>query len=155
MADGAAVARYTDGVLLVTKAGSSTREAVKKAGEMLEAAGGRAIGSVVWGLDATGTRAGYGYGYGKSAYGGYYSYADYYNAPEAGDTGRGGGAMLQSAPASVYIPQKSPGRKFAESLGRVVGVVLAVIAVLAIAVLVLYFLDQAMGWGLLQVVLGR
>lgn len=157
VADGAAVARYTDGVLLVTKAGTSTREAVKKAGEMLEAAGGRAIGSVVWGLDATGTRAGYGYGYGygKAAYGGYYSYADYYNAPEDEPARRAKNAALDAAAtAGVYIPQKSPGRKFAESLGRVMSVVLAILAVLAIAGLVVYFLDQAMGWGLLGSVLG-
>lgn len=150
VADGAAVARYTDGVLLVTKAMSSTREAVKKAGEMLESAGGRPIGSVVWGLDATGTRAGYGYGYGKGSYGGYYSYADYYNAPEPGEAKRGAGSASAGATAGgVYIPAKSPGRKFAESLGRVLSIVLAVLAVVAIGALVVYFLDQAFGWGIL------
>ncbi len=147
VADGAAVARYTDGVLLVTKATSSTREAVKKAGEMLEAAGGRTIGSVVWDLDATGTRTSYGYGYNRGSYGGYYSYSDYYNAPDenaAGASARGSGAAASAS--NAYIPAKSPGRKFAESLGRVLSVVLAVLAVAAIAGLVLYFLDQAMGW---------
>jgi len=54
----------------------------------------------------------------------------------------------------VYIPPKSPGRKIAESLGRIVGVVLAVLAVLAVAALVVYFLDQAMGWGIVAGILG-
>ncbi|MRS11511.1 MAG: polysaccharide biosynthesis tyrosine autokinase [Actinobacteria bacterium] len=150
VADGAAVARYADGVLLVTQAASSTREAVKKAGEMLESAGGRMIGSVVWGLDATGVRASYAYGYGRGSYGGYYSYADYYNAPEDERTRKGSAQRAAEAAGQVYIPPKSPGRRFAESLGRVMSIVLAVLAVAAIAALVVYFLDQAMGWGLID-----
>ncbi len=154
VADGAAVARFTDGVLMVTKAAESTREAVKRAGELVESAGGRAIGSVVWGLDASAGRAGYGYGYGKGSYGGYYSYADYYNAPDEDTQTREASHRTTEPAANVYIPAKSPGRKFAESLGRVLSGVLAVLAVLAIAALVVYFLDQALGWGIVAGVLG-
>lgn len=153
VADGAAVARYTDGVLLVTKANNSTREAVRKAGEMIASAGGRAVGSVVWGLDATGARAGYGYGYGKGSYGGYYSYADYYNTPDADSAVQPSSHRKTEPTTTVYIPAKSPARKFAESLGRVTTAILAILAVVAIAALVVYFLDQAMGWGLLAAVI--
>ena len=152
VADGAAVARYADGVLLVTKGGSSTREAVKKAGEMVVSAGGRLVGSAVWGLDAVGGRGGYGYGKGYG-YGGYYSYADYYNTaePEEKPTPKRRVAMASD---TVYIPKKSPLRVVAEVFVRILGVILAVLAVLAIAALVVYFLDQAMGWGIVAGVLG-
>lgn len=152
VADGAAVARFADGVLLVTKGGFSTREAVQKAGEMIESAGGRTIGSVVWGLDASGGRGGYGYGKGYG-YGGYYSYADYYNTPTAEDEPRSA-RHASTVAGSVYIPKKSPARAAAEVAGKILGVVLAVVAVLAVAALVVYFLDQAMGWGIVAGVLG-
>jgi hypothetical protein len=95
-------------------------------------------------------RGGYGYGYGKGAYGGYYSYADYYNAPDPIDAKKGPAQRVAEVSGQIYIPQKSPGRKFAEGLGRVLKVVLAALAVLVIAALVAYFLDKAMGWGMLQ-----
>lgn len=157
VADGAAVARYADGVLLVTKGGHSTREAVKRAGEMLENVGGRVLGSVVWGLDTTGSRSGYGYGYGygKGTYGGYYSYADYYNAPAEEDTRRSAKSGVKQTPSGeVYIPAKSAARKFGEGLVKVLTIILAVVAIVAIAALVAYFLDQALGWGVVQGLLG-
>jgi capsular exopolysaccharide synthesis family protein len=153
VADGAAAARHTDGVLLVTRGGESTRDALKHAAEMVASAGGRTIGAVVWGLEGLPGRAGYGYGY-KGLYGGYYSYADYYNTPEEPQASAPAHRSSGSASSGVYIPPKSPGRKIAESLGRIVGVVLAVLAVLAVAALVVYFLDQAMGWGIVAGVLG-
>jgi len=152
VADGAALARYTDGVLLVTKGASSTREAVKKAGEMIASAGGRLVGSAVWGLDAVGGRGGYGYGKGYG-YGGYYSYADYYNAPEPEEQASPK-RRVATASDTVYIPKKSPLRAAAEVIGKIFGVALAVLAVLAVAALVVYFLDQAMGWGVLEGLLG-
>lgn len=83
VADGAAVARWVDGVLMVTKGGESTRDAGKKATEMLGQVGARIIGSVVWGLES---------GPGSKGYGGYY-YADYYNQYQGGSpaTGRSKG----------------------------------------------------------------
>jgi len=155
VADGAAVARFADGVLLVTKGGSSTREAVKRASEMLENVGGRVLGSVVWGLDATGARSGYGYGYGKGTYGGYYSYADYYNAPDVEDMRRSArSGAPQAGAGEVYVPAKSAARKFGEGLVKVLTIGLAALAILAVAALVVYFLDQALGWGVVQGLLG-
>ncbi len=53
----------------------------------------------------------------------------------------------------AYIPPTSPGRRLAESIGKVLTGGLAVVAILAILALVVYFLDQAAGWGLVQAVL--
>lgn len=154
VADGSAVARYTDGVLIVTKGGHSTREEAKSAREMLQNAGGRLIGSVVWGLEASGARGGYGYNYryGRGKYGTYYSYADYYSSghDDGSRSERRSANKAAEVSGSVYIPAKSPLRVFAEGVGRVLRVTLAVLAVATIAVIVVYFLDQAMGWGILQ-----
>jgi capsular exopolysaccharide synthesis family protein len=158
VADGASVARWCDGVLLVTRGGTSTREAVKKASEMLENVGARTLGAVVWGLETRSGGGGYGYGYGSGGYGGYYSYADYYNAPSAEEQGRKGSrAVAAAAGASrqMYIPPKSMARRIGESVGRIMTVLLAVLAVLAIAALVVYFLDQAMGWGILSTLVAQ
>ena len=158
VADGAAVARWCDGVMLVTKGGGSTREAVKKAREMLDNVGARTLGAVVWGLESRAGGGGYGYGYGTGGYGGYYSYADYYNATSTEQQSRSGKhgakAAATEAPREVYIPKKSAGRRFAEGLGRVLGIVLAVLAIVLIAILVVYFLDQALGWGIVGGILG-
>ncbi len=143
VADGAAVARWCDGAVLVSKGGTSTRDELKKAREMLESAGGRVLGSVVWGLEAR--AGGFNYGYGGSGYTSFYSYADYYNTSTL--EASGGGASVESfGSRQIYIPKKSAGRRFWESVGRVLGVLLAVLAVVAIAALVVYFLDQALGW---------
>ena len=149
VADGASVARYTDGVLLVTKGGESTREAVKKAGEMLASAGGRLIGSVVWGLDVAGARSGYGYAYGKGAYGGYYSYADYYNTPpEDGQAEKGPAQRAAEVTGVAYAPPKAARRKVAETLGTVLRVVLIVLVLAVMFFALLYYFDQMMGWGI-------
>ncbi|MBE0416981.1 MAG: polysaccharide biosynthesis tyrosine autokinase, partial [Coriobacteriia bacterium] len=78
VADAAAVARWVDGVLIVSRAGTSTRETAAKGVEMLEKVGARIIGSVVWGLDTAAAGSGYYSGY----YGDYYS--GYYKQPENG-----------------------------------------------------------------------
>ncbi|MDP2401496.1 MAG: polysaccharide biosynthesis tyrosine autokinase, partial [Actinomycetota bacterium] len=59
VADPAALARWVDGVLIVSRAGVSTRDAAAKGVEMLEKVGARIVGSVVWGLDATSAGSGY------------------------------------------------------------------------------------------------
>ena len=153
VADGAAVARWVDGVLIVTKGGMSTRDAGKKATEMLTQVGARIIGAVVWGLESTPGGGGYGY-YGGKGYKGYYYYADYYNnVPADGrSTKHSKTSTTPSAQTQqqIYIPPTSPGRKFAEALGRVLTGVLAALVVIAIVLLVVYFLDLAMGWGLIR-----
>ncbi|MDI6902028.1 MAG: polysaccharide biosynthesis tyrosine autokinase [Anaerosomatales bacterium] len=161
VADGASVARWADGVLLVTKGGESTREAVKRAHDMLGQVGARVVGSVVWGLEPGPGGGGYGYYYGRGKYGGYYYYADYYNATQddgrrrtGGGPPRGGVASAESTTREVYLPPTSPGRKLAESVGKVLTGGLAAAAILAILALVVYFLDQALGWGIVVGLVG-
>ena len=60
VADAAAVARWTDGALLVTRAGFTTREAAQEAKEQLDVVGSQAIGIVVTGVAESGvTRSSY------------------------------------------------------------------------------------------------
>jgi non-specific protein-tyrosine kinase len=160
VADGAAVARWVHGVLMVSKGTESTRDAARKAREMLDKVGARVAGVVVWGLEGGAGGGGYGYyGYGK--YGGYYYYSDYYANTPADDkrgnkNGKSGKPTKASAKAvdipaegGIYIPPVSPGRRFLQAFGRIMTGVLVAIAVIAIIVLVVYFLDQAMGWGII------
>jgi len=165
VADPAAVARWADGVLMVTRAGVTTREAAAKGAEMLENVGARIVGSVVWGLEGGAAGGGYYAGY----FGDYY-YADYYNAPESGraaakkggkrhDSGAKATVNVRSAeqfppPAVVYLPEISPMRKFLGFVGRVMAGLLGFLAVVVVAALTAYFLDQYFGWGLLDVVTG-
>ena len=155
VADAAAVVRWADGVLMVSQAGVSTREAGKKAMELLDKVGAKITGVVVWGLDTSKAgSAGYGYSSG-------YYYASYY-ASEPGTGARsakksGKAQAAGIAPAAVasepWIPQESGGRKFARVVGRILTGVLAFLLVVAIAAVVAYFLDQYFGWGLIQTVL--
>lgn len=143
VADPVSVARWADGVLMVTKAGESTREAASKAVEILGKVGARILGVAVWGLDETKNRPGYGYGYGYYT-GGYYYYRSYYaKAP----------AVLQAGSGDVDVaedwqPPVSTGRSVARFAGRLLTVLLALLVVIAVASVAMYFLDQYLGWGL-------
>lgn len=152
VADAAATARWTDGVLMVTRAGVSTHPAVANARNLLDKVGARILGAVVWGLDESkGGRGGYG-GY----YGGYYS--EYYgatesNGPRSGskradsgarhtlNVGSGAGRprefTMPEERASRWLPRWLVGWK----LGLAVFV--AVLVVLAAALLVL---NGWLGW---------
>jgi len=68
IADTSALVRWADSVLIVSKGGSSTREAANRARETLDNVGAKIIGTVVWGIEAPGYAGGYGLG-------GYSSYA--------------------------------------------------------------------------------
>ncbi len=57
VADAAATARWTDGVLVVTRAGVSTHPAAANARDMLDKVGARILGVVVWGLSESGGRS--------------------------------------------------------------------------------------------------
>ncbi len=149
VADPAAVSRWADGVLLVSQAGVSTRDAARKAAMLLEKAGARVVGVVVWGLDEG--RAGrYGY-YGDHSY-----YSHYYGTgggKKGSDSGAravplGHEAGYQQEPGWAIEP--SGGQRAASIVGKVFVGFLAFLAVIAIAALVAYFLDQYFGWGLLQ-----
>ena len=153
VADAAAVARWVDGVLIVTQAGVSTREASKKAVELLEKVGAKITGVVVWGLDeARAGSAGYGYSSG-------YYYSSYYSmSPQLGTRGKqdNGAQAVGVGPesaAQAWIPEESEGRKFARVLGKVLTGVLAFLLIVAIAAAVVYFLDQYFGWGIVPSVM--
>jgi receptor protein-tyrosine kinase len=162
VADPAAVARWADGVLVVTRGGQSTRDAAKKAREMLEKVGAKIIGTVVWGLEEGPGGRGYGYyGYGYG-YGGYYYYSDYYNAGQgrggkkhASDSGAQAPLSVQAGEdAGAYTPAKSGGRRAAEFVGRVMAGVLVFLLVLIVVAVVVYFLDRSLGWGLMATLQG-
>jgi len=139
----------------------STRDAAAKSVEMLEKVGARVVGSVVWGLEGGSASTGYYAGY----YGDYY-YADYYKQPESGrvagkqkgrkhDSGAKATVKVQAAeqfppPAVVYVPEVSPMRRFLGFVGRVMAGLLGFLAVLVLAALVTYFLDQYFGWGIVE-----
>jgi capsular exopolysaccharide synthesis family protein len=167
VADAAALARWVDGVLVVTRGGTSTREAAKKGREMLEKVGARVSGVAVWGLEESAGARGYGY-----YYDGYYSgygYAEYYNrGVEGAESGRrrkkkGADSGAQSSPAlqaagagaaEVHIPATSPGRRAAEFIGRLMAGVLAFVVVLAVVAIVVDFLDGYFGWGVVGILGG-
>jgi non-specific protein-tyrosine kinase len=154
VADPASVARWADGVLIVTRGGTSTREAAKKARELLEKVGARVMGVVVWGLQEPGSGGGYGYYY--DTYYGSYHYGGYYTDQ---NQGRSKKKSMSNLPASadpvnaLYVPEKSAGRRVAEFTVRFLAGLLAFLLVLAVAMLVIYFLDQYFAWGVTQVVL--
>jgi len=145
VADPVSVARWVDGVVVVSKAGDSTREAAEKSVQLLAKVGARIIGVVVWGLDETKNQAGYGYGYYT---GGYYYYRSYYGAPKQA---KGGKSADEEGEWSSEI---SGGRRIARFIGRVLTGVLAFLAVVAVFGVAAYFLDQYFGWGLSSFVSG-
>jgi capsular exopolysaccharide synthesis family protein len=59
VADAAAAARWVDGVLVVTHAKASTREAARQSREQLENVGARVLGVILWGIEDTTARGGY------------------------------------------------------------------------------------------------
>lgn len=137
VADPAAVARWADSVLMVSKAGESTRENARKANELLLKVGARTAGVVIWGLDESRSGAGYGYNAG-----GYYYYRSYYGAP--------GGAVTPGQAGGDWSGHKeSLGRRLGKALGSVITAVLSFAAALAILLVFVYFLDQYFGWGLI------
>jgi capsular exopolysaccharide synthesis family protein len=146
VSDPAAAARWADGVLMVTKAGESTRESARRTKELLGKVGAQTIGVVAWGLEEG--RGGYGYGYNTYA-GGYYYYASYYGTPSYAD---GKARVVGSGEDEWEKPRASAGRRFARVLGNVLSGLLAFLAILAVAAVAAYFLDQFFGWGLVRTV---
>jgi len=158
VADAAAVARWADGVLIVTRAGVSTREAARRGREALGLVGARIVGVVIWGLQLDGSTPGYGY-YGGH-YGGYY--AGYYRSADSDSrdgldrqsrsSARGAGSdsadsALRDAGA---VWSKDAGRSAGMSKRVVVGVT-AFIVVLVLVTGAAFLLDRALGLGLFGV----
>jgi capsular exopolysaccharide synthesis family protein len=62
VADAAAVSQWADGVLIVARAGASTRDAARRGSEHLGNVGARILGVVLWGLEKSKrTQSGYTY----------------------------------------------------------------------------------------------
>jgi len=158
VADGAAVARWADGVLMVSKGGQSTIDAARKGREMLEKVGAKIVGVVVWGLE--GSTGGGGYGYGN--YAGYSYYSDYYsNVPvderrmkSSSKSAKAAVAAATPIQSDIYIPPVSSMRKLLGIVGRIVSGVALAVAFIAVVILVVYFIDQAMGWGIVSSLMG-
>lgn len=148
VADAAAIARWADGTLMVTRGGTSTREAARKGRAMLEQVGARVIGVVVWGLEEASVGGGY---YGGYYYGGYTSVGGDKRGRRKSDSGARGpsGEVSDAAP---YEPEPSTGRRIANFIGRAMAGILAFLVVVAIAGAALYAADRAFGWGLLPAI---
>lgn len=142
VADPISIARWVDGVLMVSKAGSTTTDAAERAVELLGKVGARIIGVAVWGLDEARNRAAQGYGYGHYT-GGYYYYRSYYGTPAPTAT---------TEASDEWIPPVAAGRRVAQVMLRVLSVGLSVLVVVALTLAAVYFLDQFFGWGLLGIV---
>lgn len=152
----AAVAHWMHGVVIVRKGAESTREAARKASGMRDKVDAFVAGVVVGRLDGSSDSGGYGQNdYGK--YRGYYYCSDYYaNTPlydkrdmnckstkasaKAFDVPTGGG---------IYRSLVDSSRKFLQVLGRIMTGAFVPIAVIAVIVLLVYFVDQAMRWGII------
>jgi capsular exopolysaccharide synthesis family protein len=157
VADAGVVARWADGVLMVTRVGSSTRDAAHKGREVLDNVGARVIGVVEWGIEPTrglGKTGYYGYNYG-----GYYSH--YANDPVAGRSGKK--KLVDDAepagPQGAVPPpperrrsdahQKPLGRRVADFVGGLMLGLASFLAVLLLAAAILYGMDRVLGWGIL------
>jgi len=154
VADPAAVARWADGVLLVSHAGTSTREAAKKAKEHLGKVGAKIFGSVVWGLEpgAAGAGYGYGYGYGGYAYGAYYEQQPDQRRSERKGT-RSIGKKREAQLADAMYDPAPVERRWAAIVKQAMAGVTAFVAVVAMLLTVTYVLDGVFHWGLAQSVI--
>jgi capsular exopolysaccharide synthesis family protein len=139
VADPASVARWSDGVLMVSQAAVSTRDAGKRALELLDKVGAKVVGVVVWGLDDAKVGSS---GYGHYA-GGYYYYASYYGNAS---TARPGGVLGGEAPSAGAHVAADGGVGLL--VRRVLVGALAFALVLATGVVAYYLLAQYAGWDL-------
>lgn len=132
VADAAATARWSDGVLVVTRAGTSTHPAAINAREVLEKVGARILGVVVWGLDVSRSRP---EGGTRGYYRGYYS--EYYGGEQVDSGARGTHeiAPARGAGESATHPQ-SQGRLTGRwaSGWRLSLLILVIVAVVLVAI---------------------
>lgn len=145
VADAAATARWTDGVLVVSRAGVSTHPAAANARDILDKVGARILGVVVWGLDES--RAG------RSGYGGYYGgyYSEYYGAGAQADSGARNtleGAQPHRRAGDFVMPDERKPRGIAQwKSGWRLGVLVFVAVAVALGAAVM-ILNGGLGWGL-------
>ena len=154
VADAAVAARWADGVLMVTRFGSSTRDAARKGREILDNVGARVVGVVEWGIEAGG-------GYGKSGYYGNY-FGSYYSSYDVEGEGRrskgtpggdgtdvAGDAGATLTRTEAHASTKPMGRRIADFVGGLMLGLAAFAAVLLVAAAIVYGLDRFLGWGIL------
>jgi capsular exopolysaccharide synthesis family protein len=173
VADAATVARWADGVLLVTRGGVSTRQAAQRGRDMLDKVGARVVGVVVWGPEKASGKRGYGYYYdGYYGYGGSYYYSDYYNRGVEGmeddqghgkkritpDSGAQGTEVTSAASGESrsrrHRSSRSFGKRAAELMPRILTGVLAFLVVLAVVAGVLWQFDRELLLGLARAIPG-
>lgn len=159
VADATSLGRTVDGVLLVSKAGTSTRGMVSKARETLDKVGARTIGTVVWGLEEADGAGGYGY------YRGYYGttyYTQYYGLPaqqapaQKRKRRKSSNAAVEPDASSLdveWAPPIAPGRRIAGFLGKVMVGFLGFLLVVVLLVGIAYALDVYMGLDLAALLL--
>ena len=156
------MARWADGVLMVTRLGVSTRDAAREGRETLDNVGGRIVGVVEWGIDPV-------HGLGKSGYYGNY-YGSYHSRYTADATAGRSGKKKGSEEAAAVRPRRDVppvvdrrrsdpavrpmGRRIADFVGGLMLGLAAFLAVLLVAAAVLYGLDRVLGWGILAHLIG-
>lgn len=145
VADPASVARWADGVLVVSQAGVSTKDAGGKAMELLEKVGAKIVGTVVWGLDESKAAAA---GYGHYA-GGYYYYSSYYGGQTQAQGEDRKGRSVGRREGGAAEPTGTGGASAsARILARVLAGIVGFLVVLIVAAVLAYVLDGFFGWGL-------
>jgi len=161
VADATALARWADGTLVVTRGGVSTRDAAAKARDMLDMVGAKIVGSVIWGLEDRLAEGGYGY-YGQYSYSAYYQQPDLRGRSANSKRGYDSGAKAvvnvrnsaEISASSVYFPSETGARKAIRIAGRVLVSALGVTTVFIVAGVVLYIVDHALGWQIVESIIG-
>ncbi len=149
VSDPASVARWSDGVLMVARAGISTRDAGAKATEQLKRSGARIIGVAVCGVDKAG-RGWDGYDYAREYAGHYFGV----KPAEDAELTPIGPQPADALPAPRVVSVGSARTKAANILAKSVAALLGVAAVVAVLVVGTYLLDQQFGWGVMSTLAG-
>jgi len=132
VADASAVARWADGVLLVSRARFSTKSNAERGRKILEQVGARLVGVVVWGVGLT--RPGMGHGYYSTSGASFIGESDSNKSKR--DKGPKSGGPVKPGKAGL-----SGGIWAAVITG-------AFILMLVIASAILLMLDARFGWGI-------
>ncbi|NTU72466.1 MAG: polysaccharide biosynthesis tyrosine autokinase, partial [Coriobacteriia bacterium] len=133
VADAASLVRWTDGAVVVSRVGASTREAAVRSHEILSKVGARVMGVVVVNADAAGGGRGYGYGGYMSGY--------YYH---------GKGTQVSSTTDGLKEPIPGGRSRIAATVGKVLVGLLVFVIVLVVAAIIVTVLDGFLGWGLID-----
>jgi capsular exopolysaccharide synthesis family protein len=141
VADSTSLVRWADGVIVVSRAGTGTRDAARRAHQVLDKVGARMLGVIVWGFSEEGPRSGY--------YSGYY---DYYHAYSSKRVESPGAEPTGRQAMEMFDPPTSAGRKVAMFLGRVIALLLGFLLVLAVVIGLALLLDSVYHLGIVSAV---